>query len=258
MNVKVAIVIVAWCALAGAAAAQERPLLLPAPQGSRPAAAPAASAGTRDPGRPGAFEISASALWSGSSSIGSSDANLLSNNSSGTAYRLFTASGSFDAAVGFEARAGYHISRVFAVEGGLTFSRPTVSLTIANDVENGSGFTAPGETISQFFFDASLVVYPWARPRSGGWRPFAEVGAGYLTQLHGQSSAFSSYATKDTGQVYHVGGGARYFFGSRPSGALRALGLRFDARYYFRNGGFSFDGTHSQTFTAGAGLVIAF
>ena len=42
------------------------------------------------------------------------------------------------------------------------------------------------------------------------------------------------------------------------SGAVRAYGLRFDARYYIKNGGFSFDNGTTGTFAAGAGFVIAF
>ena len=39
---------------------------------------------------------------------------------------------------------------------------------------------------------------------------------------------------------------------------MKGYGLRVDARYYFRDGGFSFDGSNVNTFTAGAGLVMAF
>lgn len=231
-------------------------------QGVQPAVAvpptpPAAE--RRDPGRTGAFDLSASVLWLAPSSLGSSDANLIANNTQGSNYRLFTASGDFQSAVGFEGRAGYHLTRMLAVEGGLTYSRPSVRVTIANDAEGAPGSTMDGETVSQFFLDASLVVYPMRRgPAGGRLRPFIEVGAGYLRELHGQSGATSGYFVKETGQVYHVGGGARYFFHTRPSGFLKAYGLRVDGRYYVRHGGFTFDGSNAKTFTAGAGLVLGF
>jgi hypothetical protein len=240
------ILAVAWLSGIGHAGAQDVPR-----------AAPAAS--PRDPLRAGAFEVSASALWLASSSLGSSDANLVSNNTSGSDYRLFSASGNFQDAAGVEARAGYHVTRMFAVEGGVTYSRPAISVTVSNDVEGAAGFTATGETASQFFVDAALVVYPMRRGIANGRvQPFVDLGAGYLRELHGQTGATSGYAALQTGQVYHVGGGARYYFRTRRSGVVRAYGLRFDGRYYVRNGGFSFDGSHARTFTAGAGIVVGF
>ncbi len=241
MRIKSAIVVAAaaWFGAAGLAWAQQGP----APP--RPV--------SRDPGRPGAFEVSVSALWLAESSLGSSNANLISNDTRGSDYRLFSASGDFDATVGFEGRAGYHLTRMFAIEGGVTYSRPVLAVTIANDVEAPSGVSMSGETVSQFFLDASFVIYPVPR---GAVRPFLEFGAGYLRELHGQAGATSGYVTKETGQVYHLGGGARYFFATRRSGFVKAYGLRFDARYYIRNGGFSFDGVGAKTFAAGAGLVI--
>jgi len=220
-------------------------------------AKPAADA--RQPGRPGSFELTASVLWFGSSSLGTSTASQTSNNAAGTPYTLFTATAQLDSAAGFEARAGYHVTRMFAVEGGVTYSRPGISFTIANDAEGAAGFTATGETTSQFFLDANLVVYPSKQGFAGGRaRPFLEVGAGFLRELHGQSSAASGYLSAESGQVYHVGGGVKYFFSMRPSGIVRAYGLRLDARYYFRNGGLTFDGSQVKTFVAGGGLVVAF
>ncbi len=253
------IVIGVWFAWSGQAHAQAGPGLAATASAQQAGTSRTAAASRRDPGRAGAFDLSFSVLWLGSSSLGSSDANLISNNASGSPYRLFSASGNLASAVGVEGRAGYHLTRMFAVEGGLTYSRPDVTFSIANDAEGAAGFTATGETISQFFVDASLVVSPIPGGAAGGkLRPFVEFGAGYLRELHGQTGATAGYVTAESGQVYHAGGGARYYFHTRPSGALRAVGLRFDARYYFRNGGFSFDGSHANTFTAGAGLVLNF
>jgi hypothetical protein len=248
---------VVWLSGIGQALAQEAQGTAPRPpQGATGRAAPASP---RDPGRPGSFDLSVSALWLAPSSLGSSEADLIANDARGSAFRLFTASGDFDGAAGFEGRAGYHLTRMFAIEGGVTYSRPGLAVAIANDAEGAAGVSLPGETVSQFFLDAALVVYPVRRGAAGGrLRPFIEFGAGYLRELHGQTGATSGYLSKETGQVYHLGGGARYFFHTRPSGFLRAYGLRFDARYYLRNGGFSFDGSNVNTFAAGAGLVLGF
>jgi hypothetical protein len=242
-----------WCA---PARAQEAAAPVAASTQGSPSPAKAAP---RDPGRPGSVQLSAAVFWLAPAALGASDANLTTNNSSGSGYRLFTASGTLANALGLEARVAFQISRMFAVEGGLTYSRPEISLTVTNDAEGAAGFTASGETISQFFVDASLLVYPMKKGFSGGRaRPFFEVGAGHLRELHGQTGATSGYFNAETGQVYHVGGGVKYYFKSRPSGFVKAYGLRVDGRVYIRNGGFTFDASHPTSFAAGAGLVIAF
>jgi hypothetical protein len=257
VHIRIASVVVAAC-LAGVTPAFAQPAQPTLPQ--RSTASGGAGASARAPGRPGAFELSLSALWLAPSSLGSADANLKANDTAGSAYRLFAASGDFVSAPGLEARASLHLTRMFAIEGGVTYSRPSVKVTIANDAEGAAGLTINGETASQFFVDASLVMYPTkASAARRRLRPFVEFGVGYLRELHGQSGATSGYFSKETGQVYHAGGGARYYFRTRSGGGLvKAYGLRFDARYYFRNGGFSFGTSNVNTFTAGAGLVLGF
>jgi hypothetical protein len=211
------------------------------------------------PGRAGSFEVTASVLWLAASSLGTSAANLTSNNLAGSPYQYFTASGEAEGAAGFEARASYNLTRMFAIDGGVTYSRPGLSFTIANDAEGAPGFTSPGETTSQFFVEASLVAYFSRYGFAGGRaRPFVEIGAGHLRELHGQTTAASSYASLQTGHVYHAGGGVQYFFRSRSGGIVKGYGVRFGARLYVRNGGFTFDGRMPRTFAASGGLVAAF
>ena len=258
-----ALVVVALVGCSGGrAAAQQAPESAqapPAPPPGKPAPAPKKPAPSRDPGRTHSFELTASVLWFAPSSLGARDANLTSNNPAGSAYRLFTASGEFENAAGVEVRTSYHLTRRLAIEGGATFSRPAVTYTIANDAENAAGFTASGETMSQLFVDASLIAYLSPRGFAGGrLQPFVEAGGGFLREFHGQGSPLSGYYAIDSGQVYHVGGGARYSLGRTRSGAVTGYGLRFDARYYIRNGGFSFGGGTTATFVAGGGFVVAF
>lgn len=224
----------------------------PAPSAKRPTP-------SREAGRPHSFELSASVLWLAPSSLGTRDAALTGNNTSGTPYAWFTADGDFESAAGVEARASYRLTRRLAIEGGVTFSRPAVTYTISNDTEGAAGFTESGETLSQLFVDASLVAFLSERGFAGGrLRPYVEAGGGFLRQLHGQDGALSEYYSSDTGQVFHVGGGARYSLRRTKSGVLTGYSLRFDARYYIRNGGFSFDSGLTNTFAAGAGLVVSF
>jgi hypothetical protein len=221
-----------------------------------PAAARAQGGGA---GRAHSLELAASVLWFSSSSLGARDANLTSNDAAGSPYPYFTASAEARRTAAFEVRASYNVTGLVAVEGGLTYRRPEIDFTIARDAEGAAGFTAPGETTSEFVVDASVVAYlsrsGFARGRG---RPFVEAGAGYLRELHGQASATAGYAALDTGQVYHVGGGVKYFFRSRRTGLVKAYGLRVAGRYSRRSGGFTFDGRRPGTVAAGAGLVVAF
>jgi hypothetical protein len=255
------VVALAWCSGGRAAAGQaaESAQAPPAQPSGKPAPAAKKPAPSRDPGRPHSFELTASVLWFAPSSLGARDAHLTSNDPAGSAYRLFTASGEYENAAGVEVRTSYRLSRRLAIEGGATVSRPGITYTIANDVENAAGFTASGETLSQLFVDASLVAYLSPRGFAGGrLQPFVEAGGGFLREFHGQGSPLSGYYAIDSGQVYHVGGGARYSLGRTRSGAVTGYGLRFDARYYLRSGGFSFDGGTTATFVAGGGFVVAF
>jgi hypothetical protein len=74
------------------------------------------------------------------------------------------------------------------------------------------------------------------------------AGAGYLRELHEEN------VLVETGQAYHVGGGATVWFGQRPQRA----GLRLDARLYVLDGGIDL-GTSTRTMaTGGASMVFTF
>lgn len=210
------------------------------------------------PGRARSFEVTVAALWLTPSALGSSAATLTSN-PGGAPYTLFEASGELRTTSGLEARVGYHVTRTIAVEGGVTYSRPAVGFTIASDAEGAAGFTATGELLSQLVVDARLLGYlPALAFADGRARPFLEAGAGYLLQLHGQSSVISPYYATDRGQVYHAGGGLVYFFRTRREGTLKALGLRVDGRLYLTRGGFTFGAVTPRQGALGAGLLLAF
>lgn len=198
------------------------------------------------------FELSGSLLWLGTSTLGSSAATMTPDQGQ-TRYTYFNTSASLQSVAGVDARLTYHVTSMFAVEGGFTYSHPGVALTVSGDAENTPGFTSTGERLSQYFLDAAALVD--LRPLTfaeGRGRPFVEGGVGYLRQLH------EGNVVAGTGQVYHTGGGVKYFVIARPRGFFKSFGFRFDARIYFRSGGYSFNNT-SRAFPAiGAGAVVAF
>jgi hypothetical protein len=88
----------------------------------------------------------------------------------------------------------------------------------------------------------------------GHGSPFLLGGAGYVRELD------ESQALAETGRVYHAGGGFKYLFSEDARGLIKGLGLRADARIYFRQGGFELeDGDPLRRFvTGGASLLVAF
>ncbi len=231
--------LVAWPAAANAQTANDQ--------------APAISPGSREPGRSGSLELSAGGALLTPQSLGSVTATMTSNNTSGSRYNYFTANGTRVLAPAFHGTLGYNITPMFTVEGGVTISRGNVEAAVSNDAEGAAGLTA-AEQMTQYFVDAALRVnLRHLGFASGAGVPFVEGGAGYLRQMH------AGNFVKQTGQIYHLGGGVTYMFSRRPASRLRGMGVRADARLYVPRSSYAFSSTSQQVFAAvGAALVLAF
>jgi hypothetical protein len=248
---------------AGTAAAQARtgqkppskPPAKPATEARRPLPSrPAVLPLSRQPGRPGSFEVSASALLLGPGDAGTSTANLVgTGQGEGGSFTWFRAQGEYGSSAGVRATIGYNLTHTFAVEGGFGYSPSSIRFIVSDDRELTDGFTAPGQRLSEYFFDASLVAHlrrlAFARGRG---RVFVSGGAGYLRQLH------EGNALVETGQVYHGGGGVKYMLAPRARGWVRAFGLRIEARVNVRSGGFRFTDGATVSPAGSAGIVAAF
>ncbi len=259
--VHVAACIVAGVALsAGVAAAQtkpaRRPGQKPAPQKveplpSRPAVIPV----SREPGRPGSFEIAAAAHWLGAGNAGTGTATLTPNQAGGAGqgFTWFRANGEYQPSAGVRATFAYNLSRTLSAEAGFTYSASRIRYIVSDDPELSSGFTSPGQRLSEYFVDGAVVVrlkrLAFAHGRG---RPFALAGGGYLRQLH------AGRALVETGQVYYAGGGVKYLLSPWGRGLVRAFGLRLDARACVRSGGFGFSDGATISPAASAGIVAAF
>jgi hypothetical protein len=106
--------------------------------------------------------------------------------------------------------------------------------------------------MTQYVFDVSVVARLTNVPFSGGAGiPYLEAGAGYLRQM------LEGNIAKETGQLYHFGGGVQYLWRSRPGSRTSGMGFRAGARAYIRNSGVSFSGS-SGTYASvnGAFLVV--
>jgi len=189
-----------------------------------------ATAASAEP--PPRLEVSAGIEWIGGASFGTTSANEVVAN--GGAFPLFSVSTELAAAVGVDARVGWRLWRMFAVEAAGSYSRPELRSTTAADVEGAPPITA-ADRLRQFTVEGAVLVSPdrWRLgPRAA---PFLSAGAGYLRHLH-EGDAFA-----ENGQVYAFGGGVKIPMVSRER-APRTFGLRADARALVRVRGAAIDG----------------
>ncbi len=192
------------------------------------AAAPwTASAQTTDPPLH-RLELAAGIGYLGGATLGNANADLRSATSAGP-YGLFTTSTELAGATVIELRAGFDFTRRFGVEARALFGHPEVRTDISGDAENAPPITAV-ERLDHYLIDGGIVVR-LDEFRVKGLRPFVTAGAGYLRQLH------EGLTVIETGQVFYVGGGARYMMFMRPRGVPRAGGLRGDVRLNVLTGG---------------------
>ncbi len=226
----------------------------PAPASAQTANAqtPAIAPGGGEAGRGGSLEISAGGALLTPQSLGSATATMTSNNTSGSRYNYFTVNGTRASAPAFRGTVGYNITPMFTVEGGLTISRGNVQATVSNDAEGAAGLTA-AEQMTQYFVDVALRVnLRHLAFASGAGVPFVEGGAGYLRQMH------EGNFVRQTGQIYHFGGGVTYMFSRRPASRLTGMGVRADARVYVPRSSYAFTGSQQIFAGVGAALVLAF
>jgi hypothetical protein len=198
--------------------------------------------------RPGRFEIAAGPRWTGGVSLPAGEAH--ETTSSGTAFRLFTASTTLASATSFDARFGVRITRRLEAQVSGSYGEPTLRISVSDDVENAAPITST-ERMQQFTVRGGAS---WTLPRFGrpGLAPFLAAGAGYLRELH------AARALVQTGRVFEIGGGATYPFRSNNSGRFKELGARVDARAVLRSKGALFDDALHTTPALGVVLYVRF
>jgi len=192
------------------------------------------------------LETTVGGIWMGGYSLGSLDANLIANQAGGGPYTLFKTSSSVGSTGGLDARLGWRASRIFTVEGGLTWSRPQLSTRLFSDVEGAADVTATEKT-SQYIIEGAVLA-SLARP-GRAITPFVRAGVGYLRELHDGNSLVQ------TGTSLHVGGGATFWFGAV---ARQAIGLRVDGRYYMLHNGLNLGKTNRSMGALSGSVVFGF
>lgn len=227
-----ALVVLCSTLLALPAGAQVRPRPAPAPAGPAP--------------RAGSWEAGGGVAFGGGFDLGDAAADL-TRNTSGAAtgpFTQFVTAGDLGSAPGIEGRLAYYFTRRFAVEGGVSFSRPSLAYEISGDTEGAPDVTAE-ESLDRYLFTGS-ALWHFGRP-AARTVPFIFGGAGYLRELHeGQELV-------ETGTEYHAGAGVKVWFGN----ARRRVGLRGDAGVSFREGGVDAeDGFRTVPLAAGSVIFL--
>jgi len=182
------------------------------------------------------FTIGGAIVWSGAYDIGEATAQLRGNGPGASAppVTLFTSDSRVSSVPSPELRIGFAMTRRLALEFATSVTQPHVGVAIAGDTEAPSQQLL-GEKLEQYLFEGGAT---WQLPVRLGTKlaPFVAGGYAFLRQLH------EDRTLAETGQVYHAGGGARYFLRGG-HGAGRPVGLRGDARVNFRRHGIDFEDT---------------
>ncbi|MGH9258094.1 MAG: hypothetical protein ACRD3C_26330 [Vicinamibacterales bacterium] len=212
------------------------------------AAAPSyAQAAASQPVRRIAVDVGVGLL--GGAPLGSADANLRANEQSRQAYRLFTTSSDIARAPLWHVRTALALTRRLALEGALTKGSPDIRTLATSDAEAAPPVTVT-ERVDQYFIDGSLLFMLEELRIGARLVPFVAAGAGYLRQLHEGRTVI------EQGQVYHTGGGIKYWLLTRNAGMVRATGVRGDARVYLTRGGISLEeGLRSHLAISGSVFV---
>jgi hypothetical protein len=165
--------------------------------------------------------------------IGQRTADLRRNGAGTDPLPLFRTESAFDAAAGVEARVAFALTRAFSVEGGGTFSRPTLGVRITQDSE-GAPDTRATESISQYTVEVSGLYHLPGRTLGTSARPYLIGGGGYLRQLHEDRFLL------ETGGLGYAGGGVHYWLRGK-TGRSRPVGIRGEVSVVVRSRGIDFE-----------------
>jgi len=193
-------------------------------------AAPTA-AQSRPPARPAAprrVELGVGGGLAGGLSLGTRDASLLSNNASGSPFRLFATDTRLSPAGVVEGRVGYRLTPRLMLEAALTVGWPRLTTALSADAESAPSVDAT-ENLTEYVVTGG-AVWRFAAGSRRRWTPFVSGGAGVARDVHDGQSLIES------GVDSYVGGGLIYPLGSSRTAAPRS-GLRLDARLHLLSGG---------------------
>jgi hypothetical protein len=195
----------------------------------------------------GSIEIGGGGVWAAGFDMGSRQAGL-SRSTATDRFDLFSVESKVSGFPGVHARVGFYLTSAVAIEGGVRFARPKLSVRLSGDAESAPDETAT-QTANHYLFDGS-VLFHFTRASFAGGRgvPFVSGGAGYVRELHERNELV------ETGREYHATGGIKYWFGS----GRRRLGLRAEVGLSAREKGFDDEEKRRMLPLALGGLTFLF
>jgi hypothetical protein len=193
------------------------------------------------------LEVSVGAGFLTGAALGEQPAN--ERGASGSPYRLFDTDTNLSSSLFFALRLGVALTPRLSVEGSASIGQPELRTSISDDAEGAQPLTAV-EQMDQYTFDGG-IVYNLTPRRSVGLVPFVSAGAGYQRQRHEGQTLIEG------GGLFYAGAGVSHWLTVRKQGAVKALGVRGDARLYFLSGGITPDDSRNQASFAGS-LVLMF
>jgi hypothetical protein len=192
------------------------------------------------------IEVVVGPRWTAGLNLASGDANELT--SSGSEFRLFTASTTLARATSFDARFSVRVTeRLRGLVSG-TYGKPTLRISINNDIENAAAITAT-ERLQQYAVRGGAS---WLLVAGSRFAPFVVGEVGYLRELHDEQTLVQ------TGRVIEIGGGATYPLVSNARGPFGQVGARVDVRAVLRSKGAALDGGIHAAPAVGVGLSLGF
>ena len=168
------------------------------------------------------IEVGVGGGWFGGLSLGARDASLTANSTTPSPFRLFATDTNLDPAAGLEVRLGYRTTRRLTIEGALGFARPTLTSSLSADAEGASSVDA-ATTLTEYVITGGALWKLSVDPRRR-WTPFVTGGGGVARHVHDGRTLIES------GVDGYAGGGILHALTPR-------VGLRFDGRVHFLNGG---------------------
>lgn len=180
--------------------------------------------------------------------LGGREATLLSNDATGTPFRLFATDTRVRPAAHVEVRLGYRVSPRLTADARLTVSRPELRVSLSGDAENAAAVDATNN-LTEYVLEGG-AMWRLASDARRRWIPFVSGGAGVVRHVHDGRAL-----VEDAAEGY-AGGGALYTFG--PSSTVRRTGIRFDLRVQMLHGGLVEGAGVSSRVLASASAFVAF
>lgn len=191
---------------------------------------PAAAQSRGAPARPTAprrVELGIGGGMAGGLSLGTRDAELLSNNTAGSPFRLFSSDARLAPAPVIEGRLGYRVTPRLMLEAAVTVGWPELTTSLTDDAESAPDVDAT-ESVTEYVITGG-AVWRFGGPRRR-WTPFVSGGAGVARHVHDGGTL------AENGVDVYGGGGVIYRLGSSRAATSRT-GLRLDGRLHVFSGG---------------------